>query len=227
MAIESHVRRIEACGQCPRLAEWRKAVSLNPPRRFRGQAYWAKPVAGFGDWAARVLVIGLAPAAHGANRTGRMFTGDNSGKWLYRALYETGFSNKPESLSAADGLELKGIFLSALLRCAPPQNKPLCSEIENCLPYLLWELENLVQVEGVILLGRLAWQTMRKAVPVWRHVPFQAGEVFPVTGPYGVRWVLPSYHPSQQNTFTGKLLWVDWLRVFQKARALLDEKSTS
>src|SRR5204863_3806836 len=148
---------IVRCGTCPRLVAHRKAVAAAPPRRYTGQRYWARPLPGFGDPRARVLLVGLAPAAHGGNRTGRMFTGDRSGDFLYRALYEAGFANQPLSRDRSDGLELRGCYITAALRCAPPKNKPLPRELRNCQPYLERELQLLKRVRAVLALGRIAF----------------------------------------------------------------------
>src|SRR5215813_2764363 len=200
-------RRIVLCGLCPRLVKHREAVAAQPPRRYRGQDYWARPLPGFGDRRARVLVVGLAPAAHGGNRTGRMFTGDRSGDWLFRALYEAGFANQPTSVRADDGLVLSGAYITASLRCAPPANKPLPGEMLRCQPYLLEELSLLRDVRVVVALGKIGWDAYLRArraagLTLPRPLPrFGHGARSTIDGTV----LLGCFHPSQQNTFTGKL----------------------
>ncbi len=156
-------RTIIRCHKCPRLVRWREQVSKDPPRRYRGENYWAKPIPGFGDPAARILIVGLAPAAHGGNRTGRVFTGDRSGDWLYGALHKYGFANQPNSDHLKDGLQLQNCYITAAVRCAPPANKPLREEFEKCHPYLAQELHLLGQVRVVIALGKIAFDSVFKA----------------------------------------------------------------
>jgi uracil-DNA glycosylase family 4 len=215
---------ITACRKCPRLVRWREAVAKDPPRRYRGQSYWAKPLAGFGDPSARLLIVGLAPAAHGGNRTGRIFTGDRSGDWLYGALHATGFANQPNSSHLNDGLELKDCYITAAVRCAPPDNKPTRIEFERCGPYLVQELEWFENIRVVIALGKIAFDSFLRA----RR---ERGGPIPKPGPrfgHGTAVVLSSnltliasYHPSQQNTFTGKLTVTMFHAVFEQARKLL------
>ena len=216
-------RDVVGCALCPRLVAWRQEAARRPPRRYRGQPYWARPLPAFGDPEARLLVVGLAPAAHGGNRTGRLFTGDSSGASLYRALYETGFANKPESRSADDGLKLRGCLVTAAARCAPPANRPTPEELSNCRPYLERELSAVPSIRVVVALGTVAFAACLRAfrqigvvpprpLPKFRH----GGEV--AVGPYVL---LASYHPSQQNTFTGKLTPAMLRTVFRRARALL------
>ena len=214
---------VVACTKCPRLVAWREAVAANPPARYRGQAYWARPVPGFGDPGARLLVVGLAPAAHGGNRTGRIFTGDRSGEWLFRALYHSGFANQPHSIRADDGLALTDCYIAAPVRCAPPANRPLPEERDNCLPYLVRELRALHMLQVIVALGAYAWQATllalrRNGVVTPSPRPaFGHGSLSEV-GPYRL---LGSYHPSQQNTFTGKLTEQALDEVFAHARALI------
>ena len=217
--------RIVRCRRCPRLVAHRRAVAAAPPRRFHGQTYWARPLPGFGDPQARLLLIGLAPAAHGGNRTGRIFTGDESGNWLFRALWEAGFANQATSVRRDDGLRLHDAYVTATVRCAPPGNRPLPGEIANCEPYLLSELRLLRHVRVVVGLGRIGWEaylrarrTLGLAVPKPRPV-FGHGAVS--TFDDGISLVA-CYHPSQQNTFTGKLTRAMLRDVFRKARALLE-----
>ncbi|MGH7277290.1 MAG: uracil-DNA glycosylase [Candidatus Rokuibacteriota bacterium] len=216
--------RVVGCRRCPRLVAHREAAAALPPRRFRGQPYWARPLPGFGDPAARLLLMGLAPAAHGGNRTGRMFTGDESGNWLFRALHETGFASQPTSEQPGDGLTLRDAYITATIRCAPPGNKPAPAEIATCGPYLLEELRLLSRVRVVIGLGRIGWQAYLRARrslgwPLPARAPaFAHGGA--TTFDDGVT-LLGSYHPSQQNTFTGKLTRPMLRDVFLSARGLL------
>jgi len=221
--FRSLARRIVTCRSCPRLVRHREASATSPPRRYRGQLYWARPLPGFGDPHARVLLIGLAPAAHGGNRTGRMFTGDRSGEWLFRALDEAGFANRPTSTGIGDGLRLRGAYITAALRCAPPANKPMPVELARCQPFLLEELALLKRVRVVVPLGKIAWDAYLRArralgEPLPRPIPrFGHGAVARM--PDGVI-VLGCYHPSQQNTFTGKLTRPMLRAVFRRARHL-------
>jgi len=218
--------QIIACRLCPRLVEWREKVARERVRRFADQEYWGKPVPSFGDPRARLLVIGLAPAAHGGNRTGRIFTGDRSGDWLFRALHRAGFANQPTSVDRDDGLRLRDCYVTAVVRCAPPQNKPLPQEIANCKPYLLRELELLNRVRVIVALGRLAFDRAVASVgleedatrrPKFKH----AAECRMHKG----ITLIASFHPSQQNTFTGKLSEPMFDRVFTRARKILDSES--
>jgi uracil-DNA glycosylase family 4 len=216
-------RRIVRCRMCPRLVRHREAAAALPPRRYRGQDYWARPLPGFGDHRARVLVVGLAPAAHGGNRTGRMFTGDRSGDWLFRALYEAGFANQPTSLHANDGLALRGAYITAALRCAPPANKPLPAEMLRCQPYLLEELALVSLVRVVVCLGKIGWDAYLRArrvagLPLPRPLP-RFGHGARSEMPDGTV-LLGCFHPSQQNTFTGKLTRAMLRRVFVTAKRL-------
>ena len=216
--------RITRCRLCPRLVAHREAVAANPPRRYRGQEYWARPLPGFGDPRARVLLVGLAPAAHGGNRTGRMFTGDRSGDWLFRALYETGFANQPTSTHAGDGLRLAGAYVTATTRCAPPANKPTPVEMARCRPFLLEELGLLSRVRVVIALGKIGWDAYLRAR---RELGLGVPRPLPRFG-HGARALMPgdgvtllgTFHPSQQNTFTGRLTRPMLRAVFRQARRL-------
>lgn len=214
---------IVACRLCPRLVEWRERVGREKVRRFADHGYWARPVPSFGDPRARLLVIGLAPAAHGGNRTGRLFTGDRSGDWLFRALHKAGFANQPTSVDRHDGLRLRDCYVTAAVRCAPPQNKPLPQEIANCRPYLLRELELLGRVRVIVALGRLAFDVAIASVgleqPVSRRPKFQYGAECQLQ--HGMA-LIASFHPSQQNTFTGKLTEPMFDRVFTRTRELID-----
>jgi uracil-DNA glycosylase len=200
-------RRIVRCRRCPRLVAWREGAAAEPPRRYAGERYWARPVPGFGDPAARLVVVGLAPAAHGGNRTGRMFTGDRSGDWLYAALHRAGLASQPTSVARDDGLELDGAFISAVNRCAPPANRPSVAERENCLPYLAEELSLLKGARAILALGSYAWDGSLLALTALGHRaprprPRFGHEAEARIGPY---LLVGSFHPSQQNTFTGKL----------------------
>jgi uracil-DNA glycosylase family 4 len=224
ITIEQLHETVVACARCPRLVRWRKASARNPPRRYQGQNYWAKPLAGFGDPKARVLIIGLAPAAHGGNRTGRMFTGDRSGDWLYGALYAAGFANQANSDHRDDGLKLSDCYITAAVHCAPPGNKPALSEFRRCRPYLVQELKLFRQVEVVIVLGKIAfdsflaaYQESGGAVPKPRP---KFGHGATVELPDGPRLIC-SYHPSQQNTFTGKLTQPMFQSIFDQAKEVL------
>lgn len=215
---------ITSCRMCPRLVAWREAVAEQKTKRFHDQEYWGKPVPGFGDPKARVLIVGLAPAAHGANRTGRMFTGDESGNWLYRALYTAGFANKAGSESRTDGMQLKDCYITAACRCAPPQNKPLPDELKNCRPFILQELRLLTRLRIVIGLGKIGFDTAFDCMKAcgWTdrtsRPPFAHGTVVPLNDRITL---IGSYHPSQQNTFTGVLTRAMLNAVFTKANTLL------
>ncbi len=199
-------------------------MAQDPPARFRGQQYWARPLPGFGDPKARLLIVGLAPAAHGGNRTGRMFTGDGSGQWLIEALHAARFANQPTSTHARDGLRLRDAYITAPVRCAPPANRPTPDELGACLPFLVRELELLPNVRVVVALGKFGFDTFLRAREIARRpVPkprprFRHGGV--TRFPDGLR-LLASYHPSQQNTFTGKLTRGMLRTVFRRAREIL------
>ena len=214
-----------ACRKCPRLVEWREEVARTKRRAYMDWKYWGKPVPGFGDPQARVIVVGLAPGAHGSNRTGRMFTGDSSGDFLYPALYKAGFASQPDASSLEDGLELVGLFISALCRCVPPANKPKAQEIANCLPYLEREMDLLTGVEVIVALGRMAFdQTLRLLRQQGNSIPklkFSHGELINLPGE--LPYLLASYHPSRQNTQTGRLTATMFADIWEKTRGLLDE----
>lgn len=206
--IESLQRTITRCRACPRLVEWRERVARERTKRFADQEYWGRPVPGFGDPDARILLVGLAPAAHGANRTGRMFTGDESGRWLYRALFKAGLANAPGSVSRHDGMRLKDCYITAACRCAPPQNKPLPQELTACRPFLLEEITFLSKLRVVIGLGKIGFDTAFDAIralertELTRRPKFSHGAVIALNPQLTL---LGTYHPSQQNTFTGTL----------------------
>jgi uracil-DNA glycosylase len=206
-ALEELEQEVISCRRCPRLVAWREEVARVKRAAYAGEAYWGRPLPGFGDPAASVLLLGLAPAAHGGNRTGRIFTGDRSGDWLFASLYRTGFANQPTSVSRDDGLTLRGAWVTAAVRCAPPANRPLPSERDNCLPYLERELPLLGSVRVIVTLGSFAWDAALRVVralgePIPRPRPkFGHG----ATAAVGRFTLLGCFHPSQQNTFTGKL----------------------
>jgi uracil-DNA glycosylase len=206
-----------SCRKCPRLVEWRERVASEKRAAFRDEEYWGRPVPGFGDPGARIYVLGLAPAAHGANRTGRMFTGDRSGDWLYAAMHRAGLASRPTSTARGDGLRLKGVFVGAAVRCAPPANRPTPAERDACLPFATEELRLLGQVRVVLCLGAFAWDAAARLLDVRPRPLFaHAAEVAPAGRPV----LLASYHPSQQNTFTGKLTEPMLDEVFARARVL-------
>jgi uracil-DNA glycosylase family 4 len=213
--------RIVRCRLCPRLVAWREEVAETKRAAFRDEEYWGKPVPGFGDPEARVLVCGLAPAAHGGNRTGRVFTGDRSGDWLSGALYRAGFANQPTSRHRADGLRLHGCYISACVRCAPPANRPTPDERDNCLPYLVEELGQLDQLRVLVSLGAFAWDgallALRARGLIAERKPRFGHGAEAVVGPYTL---LGCYHPSQQNTFTGRLTEPMIDAVMARAREL-------
>jgi len=217
---------ITRCRQCPRLVAHREGAGANPPRRYRGETYWARPLAGFGDPNARLLLVGLAPAANGGNRTGRMFTGDQSGTWLFTALHVAGFANQPTSIHRDDGLVLKDAWVTAALRCAPPANKPSPDELARCQPFLLRELTAHSRVRVVVALGKIGWDNYLRARRALNWPPPVARPVFGhgATARFADGTTLIGcYHPSQQNTFTGKLTRPMLNSVFKKARALLNQ----
>jgi uracil-DNA glycosylase family 4 len=225
-AWAAHDREVVACRRCPRLVAWRERVAREKRRAYRDWDYWGKPVPGFGDPAGRVLAVGLAPGAHGSNRTGRMFTGDASGDFLYPALHRAGFANQTGSTSRDDGLALTDLYITALCRCAPPANKPAPGEIANCRPFLLAEMELLDRVRVIVALGRLAFEEL------WRIYGTRAdiGERFAFAhGAHsrlgeGLPWLIASYHPSRQNTNTGRLTARMFDQVWRLARELAEEK---
>lgn len=221
--IQLH-EEVTKCCKCPRLVRYREKVAREKRRAFRDCEYWGKPVPGFGDPQAQLLILGLAPAAHGANRTGRMFTGDRSGDFLYRVLFRTGFANQPASLHRGDGLTLTNAYIAASIRCAPPANKPLPSELANCLPYFERELE-IIRPGAILALGGIAMRTYlgllkeRGEVTSLAAFPFRHGATFEFPGKLPRLFV--SYHPSQQNTFTGRLTEAMLTGVLRKIKRFL------
>ena len=217
---------IIACTRCPRLVEYREQVARVKRRAYLACEYWGKPVPGFGDSDARVLVLGLAPGAHGSNRTGRPFTGDASGKFMYPVLYETGFANQPTATDRDDGLHLKDLYITAALRCAPPGNKPLPQELANCSQYLDREIAGLSKVKVIVALGKIGFDAYlnhlkrRNLLPSRKPYLFKHGASYPM--PDG-KVLLASYHPSNQNTQTGKLTRKMFVEIFKQAAKLADE----
>lgn len=199
--------KVTSCRLCPRLVRWREKIARQKVKRFAGEEYWGKPIPSFGDGQARLLVVGLAPAAHGGNRTGRMFTGDESGNWLFRALHRAGFANQPLSHNRSDGLLLTDCYITATLRCAPPKNKPSSKEIERCRPFLLREITLLRNVRVVVGLGRIGFTNALKGYRELGRISFSKMPAFAhgATYSFGELTFIASFHPSQQNTFTGRL----------------------
>ncbi len=210
------------CQRCPRLVQWRNEASFNKPKRFKHWIYWARPVPGFGDPNAELLIIGLAPAAHGGNRTGRLFTGDRSGEWLFDALYKFGFSSYPESKHFNDSMKLFNTYITAVCRCAPPQNKPLAQELRNCQIFLEKDLNNLSNLKAVLTLGGIATSWFGKLIG--EKLTFQHSTRQTVTYNDKHLTVFMSYHPSQQNTFTGRLTKQMWYKIFENIKNFLSSK---
>jgi len=221
MNWETHERELIACRKCQRLVAWREQVAHEKKAAFLTCTYWGKPVPGFGDHNARVMVVGLAPGAHGSNRTGRMFTGDASGNFLYPALYRAGFCNQPGATHIGDDLELKGLFITAVARCAPPQNKPTREELANCQPYLMREIELLKHLQGFVALGSIAFQQLLEIYKQLYAYSFPQKPVFAHSAFYefpDLPWLLASYHPSRQNTQTGRLTEAMFDEIWKKVR---------
>jgi len=220
--LDAVSRAVVTCQLCPRLRAHCARVAREKKREFRDWEYWGKPVPGFGDPRARLVVVGLAPAAHGANRTGRMFTGDSSGRWLYAALHASGFANQASSESRDDGLRLRDCYVTAAARCAPPANKPAPVELERCRPYLIAELRLLERARVVVVLGRIAHDAWLRAAGWWTALPPNQRPRFAHAAttrlPDGTT-LIASYHPSRQNTNTGRLTRAMWLSVFRRARS--------
>jgi uracil-DNA glycosylase len=210
-------RQIEGCRACPRLVAWREQVAIERRPAFRDEEYWGRPVAGFGERRARIVVVGLAPAAHGANRTGRVFTGDRSGDWLFASMHRVGLANQPTSVSRDDGLALSGVFVTAAVRCAPPANRPRPDERDRCLPYLEAELAVVGPIRVVVALGQFAYDVVSRVLDIRPRPRF--GHGVEAAARDGLT-VLCSFHPSQQNTFTGKLTAPMTDAIFRRAAAL-------
>lgn len=234
MKIEEMNQSLLACRRCPRLVAWREQVAREKRKAYRDQDYWGKPVPGFGDPQARVFVVGLAPGAHGSNRTGRQFTGDASGDFLYPALYRAGFASQPQSVSRFDGLTLADLYTAPVCRCAPPENKPTAQEIANCQPYLEAELE-LIRPKVIVALGRIAFESILRIFSIqnsgWK---FAHGAFYRFSQEHCMlnpdhwilntaHWLLASYHPSQQNTLTGRLTVEMFDEIWRKTKILLDQ----
>ncbi len=224
--LDDVARAVMACERCPRLRAHCRQVAEVRKREFRDQPYWGRPVPGFGDRRARLLIVGLAPAAHGANRTGRMFTGDSSGDWLHEALHRAGFASQPHSVSRDDGLRLTDVWVTAAARCAPPGNRPTREELARCRPFLEAEIARLARVRVVLSLGGVAHEAWLRASGWWERLPARQRPRFA----HGAETALPdgrvlvaSYHPSRQNTNTRRLTRKMWHAVFRRARRLLDE----
>jgi uracil-DNA glycosylase family 4 len=224
--LENLQKIVIKCRKCPRLVAYLQEVSQHKPKRFRDWDYWSNPLPSFGDPNARVLIVGLAPAAQGGNRTGRMFTGDRSGEWLFNALYEFGFANQPNSFRRDDGFKLDDCYITATIRCAPPKNKPLPEEIENCRAYFLKELDLLKDIEVFVPLGQIALtQTLKSLRQKGLEIPplaFGHGKVYPL--PNG-QTIITTYHPSQQNTQTGKLTRPMFHNIFKIIKKKLRVKN--
>jgi len=220
-ALAALAEEVSNCRRCPRLVEWREETARTKVARFADEEYWGRPLPGFGDPAARVLVVGLAPAAHGGNRTGRIFTGDRSGDFLFASMHRTGFGNQPHSTHRRDGLRLEGLYVAAAVRCAPPANRPTPAERDACLPYLVHELQLLTDLRVLVTLGAFAWDAALRALAANGHRVRprpKFGHLAEATiGPYVL---LGSFHPSQQNTFTGKLTPPMLDAAFRRARAI-------
>lgn len=224
-ALKALQGRVVRCRKCSRLVTYLREVEARRPRRYREWAYWSKPLPSFGDPEARVLIVGLAPAAQGGNRTGRMFTGDRSGEWLFRALHEFGLANQPNSTRRDDAFALRDCYITATIRCAPPKNKPLPEETEKCRPYFLEELDLLKKVEIILPLGQIALAQTVKALRLKGFdiptLSFGHGKVYPL--PNG-QTIVTTYHPSQQNTQTGKLTKTMFHSVFRMVRNALEAR---
>lgn len=211
------------CRRCPRLVAWREEIAQTKRKAYRDETYWGRPVPGFGDPQARILIVGLAPGAHGSNRTGRMFTGDASGDFLFPALHRAGFANQPTAQHIGDGLTLQDVFITAICRCAPPKNRPYVREIKNCLPWMKSEMDRLPRLQGFVALGQIAFDGIRRLYKgMGTDLPkleFGHNQLYRLGD--GLPWLLSSYHPSQQNTLTGRLDEAMFDAIWTRARSLL------
>lgn len=217
MKLQTIHSNVVQCKKCPELIGYCKTVAKNKVKRHQAEAYWGKPVPGFGDIKAELLIIGLAPAAHGANRTGRMFTGDSSGDWLFKALYQTGFANQPTSNFLNDGLHLKNCFVTSTIHCAPPQNKPTRQQISNCNYHLQQYLHYFENHKVIIALGGISFKNYCRSFGL-KKFTFGHHKIY---GLQNAKSLISSYHPSKYNTQTRRLLWKDWLMVFESAASLI------
>ncbi|MGI0004392.1 MAG: uracil-DNA glycosylase [Candidatus Nitrosotenuis sp.] len=212
-------KQIVTCEKCPRLASYIRNVAVEKVKRYVQEQYWGKPLSGFGDPGAKLLIIGLAPAAHGGNRTGRMFTGDSSGDWVARVLFDNGFATQVSSQRIGDGFNLVDAYITAAVKCAPPDNKPSREEINTCSEYLVQEILLLKNVKVIVCLGKIAFDTTKQLLGI-KHQKFFHGNNFS----HDNKIILCSYHPSRQNTQTGRLSWEQWDKIFRKAKTLLNNQ---
>jgi len=227
MSLDELDHEIIACRRCPRLVAWREEVARARRKAYQEWEYWGKPVPGFGDPQARLLVVGLAPGAHGSNRTGRQFTGDASGDFLYPALYRAGFASQPESTARDDGLTLHELYITAAVRCAPPQNRPTAEELNTCQPFLAREIE-MLEPKVIVCLGQIAFERVKRILSCRDpSIRFAHGSAYRlhIEAREADLWLLGSYHPSQQNTQTGRLTVEMFAGIWARARALLEQKS--
>lgn len=224
-SLKSLETKLITCRRCPRLVTWRKEIAQTKRKAYQDQVYWGKPVPGFGDPDAKILIVGLAPGAHGSNRTGRMFTGDASGDFLFPALHRAGFASQPSADHLGDDLRLKDVFITAICRCVPPKNRPHVAEIKNCLPWLEAEIGLLKNLQGYVALGRIAFEGIQRMykmqgielpkINFGHNAFYELGESLP--------WLLASYHPSQQNTLTGRLTEEMFAEIWKKANTLISD----
>jgi len=222
--LHEHNQQLIQCRKCPRLVAWREEVSQTKRKAYLDEDYWGKPVPGFGDPNARVMIVGLAPGAHGSNRTGRMFTGDASGDFLFPALYRAGFANQSSAGYRGDGLQLNQVFITAICRCVPPQNHPKVAEIKNCLPWMAAEMDLLPRLQGFVALGRIAFDGILRLYKQENidlpKMDFGHNNFFELGD--GLPWLLTSYHPSQQNTLTGRLTQEMFDEIWTRVKALME-----
>lgn len=222
---DQHDREVISCRMCSRLVVWREQIAREKRRAYKDCDYWGRPVPGFGDQKASVLIIGLAPGAHGSNRTGRMFTGDASGDFLFPALFQADFASKPDAQNRDDGLTLTGVYITAVCRCVPPGNKPTREEIQNCLPYLIKEMELLPNLQGIVALGGIAFNESIRLLQACYGVTYKKKPAFGhnalIEHNDDTPWLLASYHPSRQNTQTGRLTEVMFAAVWARVNELL------